>query len=70
MIIVRYSTKEELESCIGEYLKYEETNVKQKRYTPNGSFTVSNRPSVTGNRNLPEFWAVVTMKDGKINKVE
>jgi hypothetical protein len=70
MIIVNYKSLEHLQSKIGQYLEYQETNVKRKCYNSNGSFTVSNRPAVTGNRNLPEFWAVVTMKDGKIYKVE
>lgn len=70
MIIVRYASRTELISCIGEYLKYEETNVKRKCYREDGDITVSNRPSVTGSSNLPEFWAVVTMKDGRIHKVQ
>ena len=70
MVIVRYSSKEHLIECTGEYLEYQESGDCAKCYTPNGTFTVSNRPAVTGTRNLPEFWAKVTMKDGKIYKVE
>ena len=70
MIIVNYKSLEHLQSKIGQYLEYQETNVKRKCYKPDGQFTVTNRPAVTGNKNLPEFWAIVTMKNGKIHKVE
>lgn len=56
--------------CIGEYLDYQECGTGPKCYEPNGTLTVCNRPSVTGNANMPEFWANVTMKNGKIDKVE
>lgn len=69
MLILNYVSKKEMKSKIGQPLNYIETSRFGNEYTPNGSLTGSNRPSITGNGGR-EFYAKVTMKDGLIAKVE
>ena len=66
-LIVRYPSKKELKAHIGQPLRYIETSVFGPEYRDNGSFAVANRPHIT--RMGREFFAEVTMKDGKIAKV-
>ena len=68
MIILNYPTKKELKACIGESLKYTETSMFGPEYKPNGKLCGCNRPHLTGYKR--EFFANVTMVDGKISKVE
>jgi hypothetical protein len=69
MLVTGYTSKKELKAAIGMPLKYRETSMFGSEFTPNGSFAVAHRPAVTG---LPgrEFFARVTMRDGRIAKVE
>lgn len=68
VIIALYSSKKELKSEIGNSLKFQETSFFGPEYKPDGSFCVSNRPSLTGIKGR-EFFAEVTMKGGLIYKV-
>lgn len=68
MLIALYPSKKDLKEHIGQTLRYQETSMFGPEYTPNGTFCVSNRPSITGIKGR-EFFAEVTMKDGKIEKV-
>lgn len=67
MLIVHYKSKKELKENIGQTLSYQETSLFGAEYTPDGEFVCSNRPHITGLGR--EFFAKVTMKDGKILKV-
>lgn len=69
MLIVNYASKKELKANIGKPLKYTETSVFGPEYKSTGSFTGSNRPSITGIKGR-EFFAVIHMKDDIIVKVE
>ena len=68
MMIALYPSKKVLKENIGQRLKYRETSVFGPEYKSNGSFCVSNRPSITGIKGR-EFFAEVTMKDDLIAKV-
>ena len=67
-MIVLYPTKKELKDSIGEPLKYQETSMFGNEYRSNGSFSGCNRPHLTGFKR--EFFARITMVDGKISRVE
>ena len=67
-MIVLYPTKKELKDSIGEPLKYQETSMFGNEYRSNGSFSGCNRPHLTGFKR--EFFARITMADGKISRVE
>lgn len=68
MLIFDYPSKKALKECIGQSLKYRETSIFGAEYLPNGKLVGCNRPHLTGHKR--EFFAQVTMKDGKIAKVE
>ena len=68
MLIALYASKKEMKEQIGQDLRYQETSMFGPEYKANGTFPVSNRPSITGIKGR-EFFAEVTMKDGKIAKV-
>lgn len=67
MLVFDYPSKKEMKACIGQALKYRETSVFGNEYDPNGMFVGCNRPHITGHKR--EFFAEVTMRDGKIAKV-
>ena len=67
-MIVLYPTKKELKDSIGEPLKYQETSMFGNEYRADGSFSGCNRPHLTGFKR--EFFARITMADGKISRVE
>jgi hypothetical protein len=67
-MLALYPTKKEIKANIGKKLKYRETSAFGNEYKSDGSFTVCNRPSITGMGR--EWFAVVTMKEGLISKVE
>jgi len=67
-MIVLYPTKKELKDSIGEPLKYRETSMFGNEYKFNGSVYGCNRPHITGFQR--EFFARITMVDGKISRVE
>lgn len=66
-MIVHYASKKDLKAAIGQPLKYTETSMFGAEYRPNGKLTVANRPHIT--KMGREFFAEVTMKDGRIEKV-
>lgn len=66
-LLAIYPSKKELKASVGQKLKYRETSFFGEEYKPNGTFAVANRPSITGIGR--EFFAEVTMQDGKIIKV-
>lgn len=68
MLIFNYPTKKELKAAIGQPLKYTETSMFGPEYRDNGKLTGCNRPHLTGYKR--EFFANVTLVDGKITKVE
>ena len=68
MMILNYPSKKELKENIGQLLRYTETSMFGPEYTPDGRFVGCNRPHLTGSKR--EFFAEVTMQDGKIAKVK
>lgn len=75
MLIFNYASKKAMQESIGKALDYTETSIFGVEYKPDGILTGSNRPSVTGITNdkggkAREFFAQVTMKDGKIQAVK
>lgn len=69
MLIFLYKSKKELKECVGQPLKFRETSIFGPEYKADGKLTGSNRPQITGIRGR-EFFANVTMVNGKIAKVE
>lgn len=67
-LIVNYPSKKKLKECIGEPLSYTETSLFGPEYRPEGTLTVANRPHITGLGR--EFFAQVTMSDGRIERVK
>jgi hypothetical protein len=67
MLIATYASKKDLKASIGQPLRYMETSAFGPEYKADGTFAVANRPHITGMGR--EFFAEVTMKDGKIEKV-
>jgi hypothetical protein len=67
-MLVHYDTKAELKAAIGQPLRFTETSMFGSEYKRDGSFSVAHRPHMTGRGR--EFFAHVTMKEGKIAKVE
>ena len=67
-LLVHYSTKRDLKASIGQPLRYTETALVGREYTPDGTLTVAHRPRLTGKGR--EFFARVTMVGGRIAKVE
>lgn len=68
MLIFDYSSKKEMKERIGQPLRFRETSVFGPEYQDNGTLTGCNRPHLTGHKR--EFFAQVTMKDGKIASVK
>lgn len=69
MLLTGYASKKELKAAIGKPLRYEETSLFGAEYRDNGSFTAAHRPAVTRLAGR-EFFARITMSNGKIAKVE
>lgn len=67
MMLALYPSKKVLKENIGQPLRYEETSMFGAEYKADGTFTVANRPHLTGLGR--EFFAQVTMKNGLIEKV-
>jgi hypothetical protein len=67
-LVLNYESKKALASQIGKRLDYTETSMFGKEYTANGKVFGSNRPHITGFKR--EFYAIVTMHDGLIAKVD
>ena len=70
MMLVPYESKKALKLCAGQSLRFTETSMFGAEYVPNGAFTVAHRPAVAKGDGGREFFARVTMSDGKIAKVE
>ena len=75
MLIFNYSSKKKMQGSIGKALNYAETSFFGPEYLADGILIGSNRPSITGIRNdkggkAREFFAQVTMKNGKIHSVK
>jgi len=68
MMILNYPSKKELKENIGQSLRYTETSMFGPEYADDGRFVGCNRPHLTGYKR--EFFAEVTMQDGKIAKVK
>ena len=68
MLIFEYPSKKELALFVGQPLKYRETSLFGPEYKSDGVLTGCNRPHITGHKR--EFFANVTMKNGKIEKVK
>jgi hypothetical protein len=66
-LVVKYQSKKELKSKIGEPLRYIETSLFGPEYRPDGMLTVANRPHITHMGR--EFFAQVYMVNGLIQKV-
>ena len=67
MIFV-YPSKKAMKENIGNPLRYIETSIFGNEYLPDGILYGANRPHIT--KQGREFFAKVTMKDGRIAKVE
>lgn len=65
MLAALYPTKKMLKSAVGTELVYEETSIFGAEFKMDGTFAVVG-PSPTSRK----WFASVTMKDGKIAKVE
>jgi hypothetical protein len=68
MIVFNYPSKKNLKENVGQPLKYIETSMFGPEYIRNGQLTGANRPHITGQGR--EFFATVTMRDGKIAGVK
>ena len=67
MLIFNYASKKDLKAAIGQPLRYTETSLFGAEYRPDGKLTGANRPHIT--KMGREFFAEVTMKNGRIEKV-
>ena len=68
MIVFNYPSKKVLKENIGQPLRYIETSLFGEEYMRDGQLTGANRPHITGLGR--EFFATVTMRDGKIAGVK
>ena len=70
MMILNYPSKKELKENIGQSLRYTETSMFGPEYVDDGRFAGCNRPWHPDGTGTREFFAEVTMQDGKIAKVK
>ncbi len=70
MMIFNYESKKQMKECIGQPLRYTETSLFGEEYKSDGSFIGCNRPTLPEGTGTREFFANVTMEDGKIKEVE
>jgi len=68
MLVFDYPSKKEMKEQVGQALNYMETSMFGPEYVTDGVIYGCNRPHITGHKR--EFFAQVTMKDGKIFKVK
>jgi len=68
MIVFNYPSKKVLKENVGQPLRYIETSMFGEEYVRDGQLTGANRPHITGLGR--EFFATVTMRDGKIAGVK
>tara|TARA_Y100000588_G_C14095922_1_gene856598 strand:- start:449 stop:658 length:210 start_codon:yes stop_codon:yes gene_type:complete len=69
-MIFNYESKKQMKECIGQPLRYTETSLFGEEYKSDGSFIGCNRPTLPEGTGTREFFAKVTMEDGKIKEVE
>tara|TARA_B100001123_G_scaffold438959_1_gene574841 strand:+ start:525 stop:734 length:210 start_codon:yes stop_codon:yes gene_type:complete len=69
-MIFNYESKKQMKECIGQPLRYTETSLFGEEYKSDGSFIGCNRPTLPEGTGTREFFANVTMEDGKIKEVE
>jgi hypothetical protein len=71
-LLVNYPSKKFMKTKIGEPLRFRETSLLGSEYKGDGKFTVAYRPTIWPypNERGREFYAIVTMKDHVIAKVE
>ena len=67
MLVFNYPSKKVLKENIGKPLNYIETSIFGAEYLSDGVLVGANRPDITGIGR--EFFAEVSMQDGKIVKV-
>ena len=67
MLVFDYPSKKSMKEAIGQPLMYMETSMFGPEYRRDGTLTGCNRPHITGHKR--EFFAQITMRDGKIAKV-
>jgi hypothetical protein len=70
ILLTGYDSKKDLKANIGNFLAYQETSAFGPEYKANGTFTGAHRPALGVRKTGREFFAVVTMIDGKIAKIE
>ena len=68
MIIFNYPSKKVLKENVGQHLSFIETSIFGDEYVRTGTMIGANRPHITGQGR--EFFASVTMKDGRIVSVK
>ena len=68
-MLALYESKKALKEAVGQPLKYQETSMFGAEYRSTGKLTVAGRPHMYSGTKR-EFFAQVTMADGKIAKVE
>ena len=68
MIVFNYPSKKVLKENVGQPLQDIETSMFGEEYVRDGQLTGANRPHITGRGR--EFFATVTMRDGKIAGVK
>jgi len=68
MIVFNYPSKKVLKENVGQPLRYIETSMFGEEYVRDGQLTGANIPHITGLGR--EFFATVTMRDGKIAGVK
>jgi hypothetical protein len=68
-MLLIYDTKKELKASIGQRLNYSETSMFGAEYMENGTFVGARRPHLLGGKGR-EFFASITMKDGRIQSVK
>lgn len=66
-LIADYPSKKACKEAKGKPLRYMETSLFGPEYKANGTFSVCNRPHITGVGK--EWFGEVTMRDGKIERV-
>jgi hypothetical protein len=67
-LIAKYPTKQAAKEAVGQKLKYIETSLFGAEYREDGRLTVANRPLITGLGR--EWFGIITMRNGRIVKVE
>ena len=69
MLAVIYPSKKALKESIGQPLRYIETSIFGAEYQRTGRLTVAGPPHLSSVVKR-EFYAIISMKDGLIQKVE